>query len=79
MLPGMRFTRKLEPHNSAHLVQIVDSHMMMYVFQGRYIPDLYDLCDLYELAHVAGWDPYNVRGLYYYIPVAHVPLVGSAL
>ena len=30
---------------------------MIYIFQGRYIPDLYylyDLYDLYDLAHVVG-------------------------
>ena len=27
---------------------------MIYIFQGRYIPDLYYLYDLYDLAHVVG-------------------------
>ena len=32
------------------------SHVMIYqIFQGRHIPDLYDL---YDLAHAAGWEPY---------------------
>ena len=30
----------------------------------RYIPDLYDLCDLYDLAHVAGWEPYILHDLH---------------
>ena len=40
--------------------------------QGRQIPDLYDLCDLYDLAHV-GWEPYNLHNL------RHVSWVGSVL
>ena len=36
------------------------SYFMIYIFQGRYIPDLYDL---YDLAHVAGWEPYNLYDL----------------
>ena len=39
--------------------------------QGRYIPDLYDLCHLYDLAHVAGWERYNQHHL------GHVSWVGS--
>ena len=38
--------------------QIIDSHVMIYLLQGRYIPDLYDLYDLHDLAHVAGWELY---------------------
>ena len=41
-----------------------DSHFSIYwIFQGRYVPDLYDLYDpydLYDLARVAGWEPYNL-------------------
>ena len=37
------------------------------------MPDLYDLYDLYDPADVAGWEPYNLRGL------AHVSWVGSVL
>ena len=40
------------------------------IVQGRCIPDLYDL---YDLAHAAGWEPYNLRNL------GHVSRVGSAL
>ena len=36
---------------------------MIYKFQSRSIPDLYDLCDLYDLAHVAGWEPRNLHDL----------------
>ena len=38
------------------------------------MPDLYDLYDLYALAHVPGWEPYNMHDLQ-----AHVSWVGSAL
>ena len=45
------------------------------------MPDLFDLAhvagwepyDLYDLAHVAGWEPYTLHGL------GHVSSVGSAL
>ena len=37
--------------------QIIDSRCMIRVFQGRYIPSLYDL------AHVAGWQLYNLHDL----------------
>ena len=50
--------------------QIIDSHVMIYLLQGRYIPDLYDLYDLHDLAHVAGWEPYHLHGL------GHVSWVG---
>ena len=30
---------------------------MIQIFQGRFIPDLCDLYDLCDLAHVAGWEP----------------------
>ena len=53
--------------------QIIDSHVMIYLLQGRYIPDLYDLYDLHDLAHVAGWEPYSLHD------GAHAPWVGSAL
>ena len=43
--------------NNPHLRQVIDSHLMIYIFQGRYIPDLYDL------AHDAGWEPYNLHDL----------------
>ena len=50
---------------------------MIYIFQGRYIPDLcdlYDLYDLYDLAHhVVGREPYNLHDL------GHVSWVGSVL
>ena len=39
--------------NMAHLGQIIDSSG----FQVRYIPDLYDP------AHLAAWEPYNLHGL----------------
>ena len=45
--------------------QIIDSHVMIYLLQGRYIPDLYDLYDLHDLAHVAGWEPCNLHDLEY--------------
>ena len=38
-------------HRADHLTEIC---------QSRYVPDLYDLCDL---AHVAGWELYNLRDL----------------
>ena len=38
-----------------------------------WIPDLYDLCDLYDLAHVAVWEPCILRDL------RHVAGVGSIL
>lgn len=41
----------------SHLGQIVDYYFTIYVFQGRYIRDLYDL------AHVAGWEACNLRHL----------------
>ena len=34
-----------------HLGQIIDSYVMIYTFQGRYVRDLYDL------THVGGWKP----------------------
>lgn len=34
------------------LGQIIDSHLMVYVFRGRYVPDLH------YLTLVAGWEPY---------------------
>ena len=40
---------------------------------GIYTPDLYDLYDLYALAHVAGWEPYDLHHL------GHAPWVGSVL
>ena len=36
---------------------------MMWIFQGRYIRDLYELYDLYGLAHVAEWEPTNLCDL----------------
>ena len=38
----------------------MDSHSKIYIFEGRYIPDLYDL---YDLAHVGGREPCNRRDL----------------
>ena len=34
-----------------------------------------DLCDLYDLAHAAGWEPYNLHD----ILIGHASWVGSAL
>ena len=31
--------------------------------RSRFIHDLYDLHNLYDLAHVAGWEPYNLHHL----------------
>ena len=53
----------------------------------KYIPDLYDL---YDLAHVAGWGPYNLHGLqqehlslesdpYYADPTQLVPVLDYLL
>ena len=45
---------------------MIYSQFMIWMFQGRYIPDLYDLYDLYDLhdlAHAAGWEPYNLHDL----------------
>ena len=36
-------------------LQIVDSYFIIQMFQHRYSPDLYDL------AHVAGWDSYRLH------------------
>ena len=43
---------------------------MIQIFQGRCIPDLYQV---YGLARVAGWDLYNLHGL------GHVSCVGYVL
>ena len=36
-------------------------------------PDLYDLCDLYDLAHVVAWEQYNLLDL------GQISWVGSVL
>ena len=51
---------------------------MIWIFQGRYIPDLYDLSDLsdlYDLAHVGGREPNDLHDLL----IKHVSWVGSVL
>ena len=35
----------------------IHSYFMMWIFEGGYIPDLYDL------AHAAGWDPCDLHDL----------------
>ena len=66
----------------AHLVQIIASHFMIQVSQGRNIPDLYDV------AHVAEREPYDphvVQGtfrgvdLYYADPAQHVRTADQSL
>ena len=42
----------------AHLGEII-GFRLIYLFQGRYIPDLYDPL----LAHVVGWELYNLHDL----------------
>ena len=46
---------------------MIYSQFMIYIFQGRWIPDLYDL------AHVAGWESCDLHG------TAHVSWVRSVL
>ena len=60
-------------HRIDQIDQIDHSHFMIYlqILQGRCIPELYDMDDLCDLAHVAGWEPYNLHDL------AHVSCVGS--
>ena len=51
-----------------HTICMVYSYFMtIYIFQGRYIPDLHDP------ARVAGWEPYRLHDL---LCVAHVSWVG---
>ena len=57
-------TSKYRTHRTDHPVP---RKLMIYTFQGRYIPAL---CDL---AHVAAWEPHNMHDL------AHVSWVGSVL
>ena len=58
------------PLKCVHVRQIIDSHLLgdlqqvleeyIYISGGRYIHDLYDL---YDLAHVGGWEPYSLHDL----------------
>ena len=52
----------------AHDGQITDPHLVIQIFEGKYIPGLY------FLAHAAGWQSYN--NLY---DLAHVSWVGYVL
>ena len=39
------------------------THQIDQIYQCRYSPDLDDLYDLHDLAHVAGWEPFNLHDL----------------
>ena len=45
------------------LYDLFPLEFILYIFQGRRIPDLYDLNDLYDLAHDAAWELYNLHDL----------------
>ena len=51
----------------SHLGQTIDSDFMIYIFQDRYVPDLYNL------AHVSSRKPYHLHDL------THVSWVRSVL
>ena len=73
----MSLTLSFNP-NVLHLGSTIDFRSMIYSKNPRQIYNLspmsYDLYDLYGLAHVAAWEPFN---LHYYL--AHLFSVGSAL
>ena len=48
-------------------------YLLLQVFRGRKVPDLCDMYDLYDLAHVAGWRPFSLHDLAHVAWVGHVP------
>ena len=50
--------------NMRQISYVFDSHLMTSIIGERSIPDLYDLYDTYNLAHVLGWEPQNLHGLH---------------
>ena len=55
-------------HLGQMICDLFPLQLMIQIFQGRCIPDLYDL---YDPARVAGWEPYNLDD------PGHVSWVGS--
>ena len=62
------YTRDRE--HRLYIGQITDSHLMIKIFQGTYIPDSYDL------AHVGGWMPNKLYDLTHASRVQHLITAG---